>query len=186
MNETNGSALKTSLRHSPLKDGNVVVDLGSGTRYFALKLSPIVGRHGSVVAVDILILTEPLLFLSIRAFLRNQGNIDTRHGQPDNPRLQTGSADAVLIANTHYELTQPKPILDHVFQSLKPGERLVILDHALRSADPGCAAEPMSVQRCRNHAPVASQTMQGIHEEQFQRSVATVPREAVDITPKLE
>jgi predicted methyltransferase len=115
-----------------LKDGNVVVDLGSGTGYFALKLSSVVGRRGSVVAVDIL--KGSLLFLCVRAFLRNQGNIRTIHGQPDNPLLQTGSADAVLIANTYHEFTQPKPILDHVFQSLKPGGRLVILDHALRSA----------------------------------------------------
>lgn len=118
-----------------LKDGDVVVDLGSGTGYFALKLSPVVGRHGSVVAVDIL--KEPLLFLDIRAFLRNQGNIHTIRGQPDNPRLQTRSADAVLIANTYHEFTQPKPILDDVFRSLKPGGRLVILDHALRSAATG-------------------------------------------------
>ena len=115
-----------------LKDGNVVVDLGSGVGYFALKLSPVVGKHGSVVAVDIL--KEPLLFLSIRAFLRNQRNLHTIHGQPDNPRLQTGSADAVLIANTYHEFTQAKPMLDHVFQSLKSGGRLVILDHELRSA----------------------------------------------------
>ena len=70
-----------------LKDGDVVIDLGSGTGYFALKLSPVVGRHGSVVAVDIK--REPLLFLDIRAFLRNQANIHTIRGQPDNPRLQT-------------------------------------------------------------------------------------------------
>jgi predicted methyltransferase len=114
-----------------LKDGNHVVDVGSGAGYFALKLSPAVGKHGNVVAEDIL--EEPLLFLWIRAFLRNQGNIHIIHGQPDNPRLQTGSADAVLIANTYHEFTQPKPILDHVFQSLKPGGRVVVLDHALRS-----------------------------------------------------
>jgi predicted methyltransferase len=127
-----------------IKDGSVVADLGSGAGYFALKLSPVVGRHGSVVAVDIL--REPLLFLRVRAFLRNQGNIHTIHGQPDNPRLQKGSADAVLIANTYHELTQPKPILDHVFQSLKRGGRLVILDHALRSA-----ATESSERRAQNH-----------------------------------
>jgi predicted methyltransferase len=114
-----------------LKDGNVVVDLGSGAGYFALKLCPVVGKHGSVVAVDIL--KEPLLFLSVRAFLRNQRNLHTIHGEPDNPRLQTGAADAVLIANTYHEFTEPKLILDHVFHSLKRGGRLVILDHALRS-----------------------------------------------------
>jgi ubiquinone/menaquinone biosynthesis C-methylase UbiE len=36
-----------------LRQGNVVVDLGSGAGYFALKLSPIVGERGEVLAVDI-------------------------------------------------------------------------------------------------------------------------------------
>jgi predicted methyltransferase len=114
-----------------LKDGNVVVDLGSGVGYFALKLSSVVGKHGSVVAVDIL--KEPLLFLRIRAFLRNQHIIDVVRGEPDDPHLQRGMADAVLIANTYHEFTKPRAILDHVFTSLKRGGRLVILDHALRT-----------------------------------------------------
>ena len=36
-----------------LQPGNVVADLGSGAGYFALKLSPIVGKKGQVLAVDI-------------------------------------------------------------------------------------------------------------------------------------
>jgi predicted methyltransferase len=114
-----------------LKEGNAVVDLGSGVGYFALKFSPVVGKRGSVIAVDIL--TQPLLFLRIRAFLRNQHNIQIIHGEPDDPHLQTVMADAVLIANTYHEFTKPKQILDHVLQSLKRGGRLVILDHALPS-----------------------------------------------------
>ncbi len=114
-----------------LKDGDVVVDLGSGAGYFALKLSPIVGKHGSVIAVDIL--EEPLLFLWTRAFLRNQQNIHVIHGDTDNPRLQTDMADAVLIANTYHEFTKPKSLLDHLFQSLKHSGRLVILDHNSRA-----------------------------------------------------
>lgn len=33
-----------------LRDGNVVVDLGSAVGYFTLKLSPLVGRNGIVIA----------------------------------------------------------------------------------------------------------------------------------------
>jgi hypothetical protein len=36
-----------------LHEGSVVVDFGSGADYFALKLSPVVGKRGSVVADDI-------------------------------------------------------------------------------------------------------------------------------------
>jgi predicted methyltransferase len=115
-----------------LREGGAVVDLGSGVGYFALKLSPVVGKRGRVIAVDIL--KEPLAFLWVRSFLRNQHNIDVIHGYPDNPRLPTGVVDGVLVANTYHELAQPKPILYHLFQSLKPGGRLVIVDHGPRSA----------------------------------------------------
>src|SRR5579864_7869660 len=55
-----------------LRPGNVVVDLGSGAGYFALKLSPIVGNGGQVLAVDIRRL--PLAFLWVRALTHSPHN----------------------------------------------------------------------------------------------------------------
>jgi len=55
-----------------LQPGNVVADLGSGAGYFALKLSPIVGKKGQVLAVDIRKLS--LSFLWIRALLNRKLN----------------------------------------------------------------------------------------------------------------
>jgi predicted methyltransferase len=114
-----------------LREGSVVVDFGSGVGYFALKLSPVVGRSGSVIAEDIR--GESLAFLRIRALVRRQPNIRTVRGEIDDPRLAAGSADAVLIANTYHELTEPKPTLLHLAESLKPGGRLVIVDRGPRS-----------------------------------------------------
>jgi ubiquinone/menaquinone biosynthesis C-methylase UbiE len=34
----------------------------------------------------------------------------------------------VLVANTYHELSNPKAILNHVFRSLVPGGRLVVID----------------------------------------------------------
>ena len=114
-----------------LDEGSVVVDFGSGVGYFALKLSPVVGKRGRVVAEDVR--PESLIFLRIRAFLRGQHNVKTIRGETDNPRLPAGFADAVLIANTYHELTEPKPILRHLAESLKPGGRLVIVDRSSRA-----------------------------------------------------
>jgi predicted methyltransferase len=114
-----------------LHEGSVVVDFGSGVGYFALKLSPVVGKRGSVVAEDIR--RESLAFLRIRAFVRSPRNIRTIRGELDDPRLAAGFADAVLIANTYHELTEPKAILRRLAESLKPGGRLVIVDRAPRS-----------------------------------------------------
>src|SRR5882724_796719 len=65
--------------------------------------------------------------------MRSQSNLRTIRGEIDDPRLPTGFADAVLIANTYHELTEPKPILRYLAESLKPGGRLVIVDRGPRS-----------------------------------------------------
>jgi ubiquinone/menaquinone biosynthesis C-methylase UbiE len=114
------------LRALDLRPGSVVVDLGSGAGYFALKLSPIVGKGGQVLAVDIRKLS--LSFLWIRALLSQKRNIRVVLGDEDNPRLPSGTVDAVLIANTFHELRDPKVILHHLSRSLRPGGRLVIVD----------------------------------------------------------
>lgn len=108
-----------------LKNGAAVVDLGSGAGYFALKLSPIVGTSGRVLAVDLRKLS--LTFLWIRAHLWKRNNITVMLGDADDPHLPA-RVDAVLIVNTYHELTEPKAILDRVRQSLVPGGRLVIAD----------------------------------------------------------
>jgi ubiquinone/menaquinone biosynthesis C-methylase UbiE len=118
------------LRALDLRPGNVVVDLGSGAGYFALKLSPIVGKEGQVLAVDIRKLS--LSFLWIRALLSRKRNIRVVLSDEDNPRLPSGAVDAVLVANTFHELRDPKVILDHVSRSLRPGGRLVIVDRGPR------------------------------------------------------
>ena len=73
------------LKALDLHETEVAVDLGSGAGYFALKLSPLVGQRGEVIAVDIRRLS--MFFLRIRAILRNQHNLRIIVGDDDNPRL---------------------------------------------------------------------------------------------------
>jgi predicted methyltransferase len=108
-----------------LRPGNTVVDLGCGSGYFTLRLSPLVNPGGTVYSVDIRRL--PLRFLWIRALIRRQHNIRTVLGEPDNPHLTSGT-DGVLIANTYHELENPRQTLSQVFKSLRPGGRLVVVD----------------------------------------------------------
>jgi predicted methyltransferase len=119
-----------------LKEGSTVAEIGSGAGYFALKLAPLVGRSGSVFAVDIL--KEPLAFLWIRARLRHQPQIHVILGDQDDPHLPRQGIDAVLIANTYHEFANAPAIGEHVFQALRPGGRLVVLD---RGPEPG--SEPL-------------------------------------------
>jgi predicted methyltransferase len=131
-----------------LRNGSTAVDLGCGSGYFALKLSPIVGARGRVFAVDIRRL--PLLFVWSRALLRGDHNISIIHALPDDPRLPVGTVDAVLIAITYHELTDPKSILGHVFNSLRPGGRLVVLDRAPQSG----RGEPRDTETKHHEMPL--------------------------------
>ena len=127
-----------------LREGSTVVDLGSGAGYFALKLSPAVGKRGQVLAVDLRRLS--LFFLWTRALLRGQHNVHVIIGEEDNPRLPTGTVDTVLICNTYHEFSNPELMLNHIFLSLRPGGRLVVVDRAPRATEAEHAHEvPLTV-----------------------------------------
>ncbi len=115
-----------------LKTGETVIDFGSGAGYFTLKLAPMVGRNGNVVAVDLRRLS--LLFLRARAILKGRHNIEIVHSRQSIPDLDRGSADAIFVCNTYHELNDPASILKQFFRSLRPNGRLVIVDR-LGSAD---------------------------------------------------
>src|SRR5438132_11366974 len=85
------------IRRLNLKDGSVVVDLGSGAGYFTLKLSDAVGPRGEVVAVDLRQFS--LLFLSIRAYLRRKKIFQIIVGHPDKPLLTAVYDVSVIITS---------------------------------------------------------------------------------------
>jgi ubiquinone/menaquinone biosynthesis C-methylase UbiE len=118
-----------------LKPGNVAVDLGCGSGYFTLRLSPEVGDNGNVVAEDIRRL--PLFFLWLRTF--RKPNVSIVHGELDDPHLPVPGVNAVLIANTYHEFTDSQAILGHVVRSLVSGGRLVVVDRGPRSGETGPA-----------------------------------------------
>jgi predicted methyltransferase len=118
-----------------IRPGEVVVDLGCGSGYFALRLSSPVGKGGRVLAEDIRRL--PLVFLWFRTILKNERNITVVHGGPSDQHLPLQRVNEVLIANTYHELTDSQAILAHVRQSLVSGGRLVVVDRAPNPADSG-------------------------------------------------
>jgi SAM-dependent methyltransferase len=136
-----------------LGEGQVVVDLGSGVGYFALKLAERVGRRGRVLAVDVR--RFPLLFLRVRAFLRGVGNLEAVHGEPDDPHLPAEAVDAVLVVNTFHELEDPERVLGRAREALRPDGRLVLVDPApsapgeAHAASDGDRHQPLEAAQAR-------------------------------------
>ena len=123
-----------------IQPGNIVVDLGCGSGYFTLRLSPAVGGNGKVLAEDIRRL--PLVFLWMRTFQRRLHNVRIIHGHPDDPQLPANGVNAILIANTYHEFTDSQAILAHVVRALVSGGQLVVIDREPRPAGSGGAGTP--------------------------------------------
>jgi predicted methyltransferase len=109
-----------------LRPGDRVVDLGSGAGYFSLRLAPVVGPAGRVIAVDVR--REPLAFLWMRATWRRAWQIDLLLGDDTDPHLEGRTIDAVLIVNTYHELARPAEVLQHLSAVMRPEAHLVVAD----------------------------------------------------------
>lgn len=109
-----------------IKSGSRVADIGAGWGYFTTRLGHAVGAEGRIYAVDI----DADVLKDLRKTVEKEGlkNVEAIVSKPDNPLLTPGSLDAALIVNSYHEMTDYRVILAHIFQALKPGGRLVILD----------------------------------------------------------
>ncbi len=107
--------------------GSQVADVGAGDGYFVGFLAEEVGATGHVFAVDV---SERALS-NLRRLIENEGldNVEVVHSDYDDPKLPERSLDAVLVVNAYHEMTQHEEMLAGMLKALKPGGRLVMLDH---------------------------------------------------------
>lgn len=105
--------------------GSRIADIGAGGGYFTFKLASRVGPGGKVYAVDI----NQRLLDGIRQRADRDGldQIQPILGAPDDPHLPHG-LDAILVVKAYHEFRQYDDMLAAMFQALRPGGRLVIID----------------------------------------------------------
>jgi predicted methyltransferase len=101
-----------------------VADIGAGTGYFALRLSPAVPK-GRVYAVDVE--TEMVKYLALRAAARGLANVIAVRGAPDDPRLP-GKVDLVLLVDTYHHIEDREFYFSKLRGMLKPAGRLAVID----------------------------------------------------------
>ena len=108
-----------------VKEGSRVADLGTGDGVLTVPLARAVGASGQVFAADI---DEPALKrLRKRIEEKRVANVVVIPAAEDDPKLP-GELDAVLMVDTYHEVKRQPEVIRHVFDSLKPGGRLVVVD----------------------------------------------------------
>jgi ubiquinone/menaquinone biosynthesis C-methylase UbiE len=109
-----------------IRPGQTVADIGAGTGYFSIRMSPVVGPEGRVFAVDL----EPAMVEYIRERAGQAGleNVEPVLALADGPGIGPASADLVFICDTWHHISNRLEYLDELRAVLRPGGRVAIVD----------------------------------------------------------
>ena len=126
-----------------IKPGMTVADIGAGSGYYVVRLAPIVGRDGRIIAEDVV----PEYLRGLRKRVRDLGlrNVTISRGEPHDPRLPAHSLDAAILVHMYHEITQPYGLLYNLAPALKPGASVGIVDAIGPTAQHGT---PPGLLRC--------------------------------------
>ncbi len=126
-----------------IKSGMTVADIGAGSGYYVVRLSPIVGPHGRIIAEDVI----PKYLRGLRSRVRDLGlqNVVISLGESHDPRLPANSLDVAILVHMYHEITQPYGLLYNLVPALKPGARVGIVDAYRPTSEHGT---PPGLLRC--------------------------------------
>lgn len=103
-----------------------VADVGAGGGYYTVRLSPMVGNKGRVLAEDIVPAT--IRALGQRIQRERLDNVAIRLGQPNDPELPVGSFDRVFMIHMYHEIARPSEFLWNLRPALKSNGRVIVVD----------------------------------------------------------
>jgi predicted methyltransferase len=109
-----------------IKPGMTVADIGAGSGYYTVRLAPIVGPQGRILAQDIV--PEYLDGLSKRVAELKLHNVTIGLGEAHDPRLPADSIDLAILVHMYHEIAHPYALLYNLEPALKAGGRLAIVD----------------------------------------------------------
>lgn len=117
---------ETVMRLAGIGPGMWVADVGAGEGYYTVRLAPLVGEKGRVLAQDIMPETRDTL--AQRVNRERLDNVAVKLGEPNNPMLPPNSFDRVFLIHMYHEVQRPSEFLWHLRDSLKRSGRVVVVD----------------------------------------------------------
>jgi ubiquinone/menaquinone biosynthesis C-methylase UbiE len=103
-----------------------VADIGAGEGYYTVRLSPMVGPKGRVLAEDIV--PRTIAALGQRVQRERLDNVAIKLGQPNDPQLPAASFDRILMIHMYHEIARPAEFLWNLRGALKRDGRVIVVD----------------------------------------------------------
>jgi ubiquinone/menaquinone biosynthesis C-methylase UbiE len=138
-----------------VKPGMSIADIGAGEGYYTVRLSPIVGPKGRVLAQDIVPATRD--HLAQRVDREGLDNVSVRLGLPDDPRIPATSFDRIILVHMYQEVSSPYAFLWHLRAGLKPDGEVIVVDadravrhHGMPRAQLKCEMAALGLEQVRS------------------------------------
>jgi SAM-dependent methyltransferase len=151
-----------------LKEGETVLDLGSGAGFDCFLAARRVGRNGRVIGVDM----TPEMIDKARENARKgkYQNVEFRLGEIENLPVADGTID-VVISNCVINLSPSKKrVFEEAFRTLKPGGRLLVSDIVLMRKLPESVKKSVKAYvGCVSGAEMKDKYLELIKEAGFQK-----------------
>jgi len=149
-----------------LKEGETVIDLGSGAGVDCFLAAQRVGEKGKIIGVDM----TPEMIDKARENARkdNYGNVEFRLGEIENLPVADNTAD-VIISNCVVNLSpKKKRVFEEAFRALKPGGRLMVSDIVLLKELPEAIKKRAHPCSCVKGAIMKDKYIETIEQAGFQ------------------
>jgi ubiquinone/menaquinone biosynthesis C-methylase UbiE len=117
---------ETVMQLAGIGPGMWVADVGAGEGYYTVRLAPLVGATGRVLAQDIV--PETREALAHRVTREQLENVAVKLGEPNDPKLPAASFDRVFLIHMYHEVTRPSEFLWNLRPSLKRNGQVVVVD----------------------------------------------------------
>lgn len=127
------------IRGLEIRPGMTVADIGAGSGYHTLRLSPAVGPQGVVYAEDIV--EAYISGLRREAERRGMKNVRIVVGTADDPKLPPAAIDRAVLVHMYHEVESPYALLWNLATALKPGARVGVVDLDRRTQNHGTPPE---------------------------------------------
>ena len=162
-----------------LRDGETVLDLGSGAGFDCFLAANKVGEKGKVIGVDMT--PEMIEKAKENAKKNNYGNVEFRLGDIEKLPVGDGSVD-VVMSNCAINLSPDKDrTFQEAFRALKPGGKLMISDIVLLKELPASIKESVEAYvGCVSGAIIKSEYLEKIEAAGF-RDVRVIDETAFPI-----